>query len=253
MNENVDLRKSAALKRLAEHLTAFTHEGGFISPMESDMLALIVSGILNGENLAQRYPDFHRILLENAELRQAFLDALDSIEAERDGKLLPIPAPETRLDFLTSQPPAPKIIHKDGENWSVLWQRPLELIQAIFSPPEMAYRAEQSLIEDPWIMLLREEIQVSGSTYSIALDCIPAEEEENALAVFLSLAVSPGALGDSAKFPLHASLRWGGYQQNVMIPAEGRTRFPNISFDKIFDQSTGNLTDGLSLNLETAS
>jgi hypothetical protein len=252
MNENFDLRKSAALNRLVECLTAYHHEGGVISPMESDMLSLIVSGILNGENLAQRYPDFHRILLENAELRQAFLDALDSIEAERDGKLIPIPTPETRLDFLTSQPPVPTVIHKDKEHWSILWQRPLELIQAIFSPPEMAYRAEQNLIEDPWIMLLREEIQVSGSTYSIALDCIPAEEQDNVLSVFLSLAVSPSALGESAKFPLHATLRWGGYQQEMMIPAEGRTRFPNISFDKIFDPVTGNLTDGLSLNLETA-
>lgn len=251
MNENFDPRRSAALKRLAERLTAYTHKGGVLSPRESDMVSLIISGILNGENLAQRYPDFHRTLLENAELREAFLDALDGVEAERNGNLVSMPEPETRLDFLTRQPPAPIIIHKDAENWSVLWQRPLELIQAIFSPPELAYRAERSLIEDPWVMVLREEIQVFGSAYSIVLDCIPAEEQENAMAVFLSLAVSPGASHESAKFPLRATLRWGGYQQGLTVPEEGRTRFPNISFDLIFDPITKTLTDGLSFTLET--
>ena len=190
MNENMDSRKSAALKRLAEHLTAFNPEGGVISSMDSDMLSLIVSGTLNGENLAQRYPGFQHSLLENAELRQAFLDALESIEAERAGDMIPIPAPETRLDFLTRQPHTPKVTHRDEENWSVFWQRPLAQLQAIFSPPELAYRADQSLIEEPWVMLLREEIQIAGSTYSVVLDCIPAEEEDNSLAVFMSLAVT---------------------------------------------------------------
>lgn len=251
MNENLDSRKSAALKRLAEHLTAFKQEGGVISSMDSDMLSLIVSGTLNGENLAQRYPGFQRTLLENAELRQAFLDALDSIEAERAGDMIPIPAPETRLDFLTSQQHTPKVTHRDEENWSVLWQRPLAQLQAIFSPPELAYRASQSLIEEPWVMLLREEIQVAGSAYSIALDCTPAEEEENMLAVFMSLAVT-SASGEPAKFPLRSRLAWGKYQQDILISTEGRTRFPHIPFDTIFDPITANLTDGLKLTLETA-
>lgn len=253
MNENFDSRKAAALKRLAERLTAFNYEGGVISPTESDMLSLIVSGTLNGENLAQRYPDFHKKLLENAELRQAFLDALDSLEAERAGDLIPMPALDTRLDFLTSQPPAPKMTVMDEENWSVLWQRSLEQIRAIFSPPELAYRAEQSLIEEPWFTLLREEIQVSESAYSVVLDCTPAEEEENALAVFVSLAVTPGAARQPAKFPLRVKLAWGEYRQDVVIPAEGRTRFPNIPFDKIFDPALEHLMSGLSLTLETGS
>jgi len=253
MNENFDSRKSAALKRLAERLTVFNLEDRVISPTESDMLSLVVSGTLNGEKLAQRFPDFYEKMLENAGLRQAFLDALESLEAERDGNLIPMPAPDTRLDFLTSQPPAPNVIHLDEKNWRVLWQRPLAQIQAIFSPPELAYRAKQSLIEEPWVMLLREDIRVSGDTYSVALDCTPADEEENALAVFISLAVTSGASREPAKFRLRARLAWGRYQEDVLIPAEGRMRFPNISFDKIFDPATESLTDGLSLTLETAS
>lgn len=251
MNETFDSRKSAALKRLAECLTAFNHEGGGISSTESDMLSLIISGTLNGENLAQRYPDFHRTLLENAELRQAFLDALDSIEAEREGKLIPMPAPETQLGFLTEQPSAPNVSATDAEYWRVYWHRSLEQIHSIFSPPELAYRSEHSLIEDPWFTLLREEIQVAGNAYLVVLDCTLAEEAEYTLAVSISLAVTPGASREPAKFPLRAILKWGRYQQDVMIPAEGRTRLPNISFDKIFDPAMKNLIDGLSLTLET--
>jgi hypothetical protein len=253
MNENENSRKSAALKRLTEHLTALMEEGGAISPMESDMLSLIVSGTLNGENLAQRYPDFFKKMLENAELRQAFLDALEIIEAERAGELTPMPAPETRLDFLTSQPPAPKMTVMDEERWSILWQRPLEQLQAIFSPPELAYRTEQSLIEEPWFTLLRDEVTVSESTYTIVLDCAAAEDEENTLAVHVSLAVTPGASRKPAKFPLRAKLAWGDYQQNVLIPEEGRMRFPNIPFGMIFDPALENLRAGLSLTLESAS
>lgn len=251
MNENLDSRRSAALKKLAEHLTALKEEGRSILPMESDMLSLIISGTLNGENLAKRYPDFHKKMLENAELRQAFLDALEILEAE-PGELTPIPAPETRLDFLTSQPSAPKITVLDEKQWSLNWQRSLEQLQAIFSPPELAYRAGQSLIEEPWFTLLRDEVTVSGSAYTIILDCTPVEDEENTLAVYVSLAVTPGISREPAKFPLRARLIWGEYQQDVLIPAEGRVRFPNILFDTIFDPALENLKAGLSLTLETA-
>lgn len=252
MNENLDSRRSAALKKLAEHLTALKDEGRSILPMESDMLSLIVNGTLNGENLAKRYPDFYKKMLENAELRQAFLDALGILEAE-PGELTPIPAPETRLDFLTSQPSAHKMTIVDEKRWSLNWQRSLEQLQAIFSPPELAYRAEQSLIEELWFTLLRDEVTVSGSAYTIILDCTAAEDEENTLAVYLSLAVTPGISREPAKFPLRARLTWGEYQQDVLIHEEGRVRFPNILFDTIFDPALENLKAGLSLTLEIAS
>jgi len=96
-------------------------------------------------------------------------------------------------------------------------------------------------------------VTVSGSVYSIALDCAAAEDEENTLAVHVSLAVTPGASREPAKFPLRAKLAWGDYQQDVLIAEEGRRRFPNIPFGMIFDAALENLRAGLSLTLETAS
>jgi hypothetical protein len=253
MNESLDSRKSAALKRLAEHLAGLDAEGGSALPMENDMLSLIVSGILNGENLAQRHPDFHQRLLENAELRQAFLDAIEAVEAERAGQLTPMPAPESRLDFLTRQPSAPRVINRSGSGWSLNWQRPLELLQAVFSPGELAYRMEQALIEDPWFTLLRDEITTLGNTYAVSLDCTVAADADQALSVYLSLAVTPAGPPGPAGFPLRASLEWGDYLQSVDILEEGRVRFANIPLAMIFDPAMEKLQSGLNLTLESAS
>ena len=53
MNEDTDsfnpTKKPAALKKLADHLSALDSQAGSILPMESDMVSMIVSGTLNGE------------------------------------------------------------------------------------------------------------------------------------------------------------------------------------------------------------
>ena len=251
MSEQHPSRKPAALQRLAEHLALLNRRAGSISNMDNDMLSLIVSGTLNGENLAERYPDFYRNLLAYPDLREAFLDALETLEADRAGGLTPIPNPETRLDFLIRPPVAPKINIENKNQWSILWQKTIEQIQAIFSPPDLAYRAGQNLIEDPWFTLLREEMSVAGNTYSIALECTLAPEIENQLAAYLTLAVMPNTPSPIQPFPLSATLQWGDYQQKIIISAEGRERFPDIPLDSIFDPSLAQLQAGLNLTLET--
>ena len=187
-------RKPAALKKLADQLSALDSQAGSILPMESDMLSLIVSGTLNGEDLAQRYPAFYRKLLENAELRGAFLDALESIEAERTGQQESMPgAFQTNLDFLKDLPASPVIETFDKRSWRATWGRTLEQLQSIFSPPEMAYRADPSLSEDPWFTLLREEMTTQGVTYDVILDCTLSDKQEESLSTFLNLAVTLGS------------------------------------------------------------
>ena len=107
MNENLD-RPNASLKKLVDHLNALDSQGGPTLEMERDMLSLIVSGALSGEDISRRYPAFYRKLLGNAELRQAFLDAIESVEAEHAGQLLPLPeGAKAGLDFLKSTPSRP--------------------------------------------------------------------------------------------------------------------------------------------------
>jgi hypothetical protein len=245
--------KPPALQKLAEHLSALGAGDRNILPAESDMLSLIVSGILNGEDLASRYPAFYRKLLGNAELRQAFLDALDSLESERAGEMIPMPpAARGSLDFLTSQRNAAPLVEVfDQQRWRAIWQRSLEQLRAIFSPSELAYRADV-LAEDPWFTLLRDELDASGDTFAVTLECTLSNDMENALAAFLRLAVTLGSSSKPAAFPLKASLQWGDYHESILIPEEGRARFPDIPLAAVLDEQERNVQSGFLLSLESA-
>lgn len=251
MNESTPSPKRTTPRRLAEHLAKLDQRSGQIPPKEQEMLSLMVSRALSGENLAEHYPDFYQKLLQNAELREAFLDALIAIEEDRAGTFSPIPNPVLDLNFLQQIPVQPQINLASKNTWNVIWQKTLEELNAILSPPDLVYRAEQDLLEEPWFTLLRDEIPVAGITYSITLECSLANELENQLAVYVVLAVTPDTPPAKPNFPLHAELQWGPYQQRVEIPSEGRVRFPDIPLEIIFDPSSNQPRAGLSLTLAT--
>ena len=241
-------------KKLLDHLSMMNKGAGLDPAMERDMLSLIVSGSLNEENIAERYPSFYKKLLENPELRQAFLDALESVEAERAGKLTPIPdSSRTKPNFLKKPSTSPQIEMLDGRNWRAFLQRSIEHLKVIFSPPEMAYRDDPVLADDPWFTLLRDEMVVEGVTYDIVLDCVLSHEREGALSPYLHLAVTIGRPGSHAGLPLRASLRWGNYQESITVENEGRFQFPDIPLAAVFDQAEFQLQSGLDLTLETTS
>ena len=244
--------KPAALKRLTDHLAALDAGNSSNLPRENDMLSLILSGTLGGQDISKRYPSFYQKLLANADLRQAFLDALESVEAERAGQLIPVPETgQASLAFLKKQLAVPVVEVLGKEGWRATWQRTLKQIQSIFSPPELAYRLDPSLSEDSWFTLLRDEITAAGTVYAVALDCTLSSNIEDALAIFLSIAVTLGASSEPLQFPLRASLEWGTYQESALIPKEGRVRFPDIPLSAISDPEQRQIQAGLRLTLET--
>lgn len=253
MNKKKD--QQAALRKLNGDLSAFDPQNDSVLSMESDMLSLIISGVLKGENLSERYPEFYKKLLEDGNLRQAFLDALDSIETERAGGLAPLPeaAYNRSLDFLTQQRSEPEVEMEEKNNLRLVWKRSLEQIQAVFSPQELVYRAPLDPTEDPWFTLLRDELTVAGSTFAIALECTLSNERDDALSTFLNLALTVGDAPGREQFPMRASLDWGAYKESVFLSQEGRARFPDILLSSIFDSSQQQVQAGLSLTLETVS
>lgn len=243
------------LKKLAKHLSALDTQGGSSQSMEGDMLSLIISGILNGENIAERYPAYYQKLLENAELRKAFLDALESVEAERTGELIPMPgAPQTSLFFLDEVSPAPKVEFRSPHNWQVAWQRTLDEIQAVLFPPQMVYRTDLTQPEeDPWFTLLREEITVENVTYDVILDCTLSKEHDDALSAYINLAVTLGDASGTANFPLGAVFEWGEYHESILLEDEGRIKFPDVPLDSVFNQAKSQLKAGFRLTLKSTS
>jgi hypothetical protein len=242
-----------ALKKLLEDMAALNTRADLPLGGEDDMISLIVSGALRGEELASQYPALARKLLEQPELREIFLDVLESVEAERTGQMVPLPVGmEADLSFLTKTPSHLHLERRTQENWRATWRRTLDELQAIFVPQRLVYRAEVDLVEDPWFTLLREELYAGGTTYAVALECTISSDTEDSLAAYLDLAVTIGSGSEIARFPLQATMHWGTYEAKVQIREEGRVRFPDVPLQAVYDPQQKKIRADLNLTLESA-
>jgi hypothetical protein len=242
-------KRQKAFEKLTNDLAEFGANNSSTLIADNDMLSLVISEALNGVDISIRYPDMYRKMLNNSDLRQAFIDALGSVEEEQSESVtisLPV---KPALTFLSRQDQLPTIIKIGADKWRSVWRQSVEQLQALFSPPELAYRSDPSLYEDPWITLLRGEAEIEGSVYTILLECSPAEKSDDALAVAFNLAVTLEANIALQQVPLEATLQWGLYNQRITIAEEGRTKFPDIPLAAILDEQLQNVKAELSLTL----
>lgn len=238
-----------ATKRLANDLSVFSAQALPTSTADDEMLSLMVSEAIKGVDIPKRYPTFYQRLLSDPNLRQAFVDLLGLTEDEN--KPLPFPkATSTDLDFLSPHLLEPRLEKLSKNKWLVSWKQTVEQLQTIFSPSAFASRKELSLLEDRWFILLRDEIDIEGSIYTLDLEGASSEEESDAISAFLNLAVTLEAGSNQLKFPIQASLKWGSYQASILITEEGRAKFPNIPFIFIFDNDLKTVKSDLDFSLE---
>jgi hypothetical protein len=251
MNTNQSPRgkKQKTVKRLADDLAAIDSDISSISMGDNEMLSLILNQSLKDVDIKARYPTFYRKLLHNAELRRAFVDALDAVESEKSGEMVSLPGMvKPSLAFLTNRPVQPGIEKLDKNRWKIKWQKTIEQLQAIFSPPELAFR-KSNLVEDTWFTILRGETDVEGSLYSVLLECGILDDTSDALSAFLNIAVTLKSATPSPQFPVYATLNWGKYSETLKITEEGRVRFPDIPFTITFDKEYQNIISELKLEL----
>ena len=107
-----------------------------------DMLSIVVNDALNGVDIAKRYPTFFNRLLHDEELRESFIDAIETVER---GQELPTSL-AVNIDFLSALSLKPSFEVVDKESWKIQWKRTIEQLQAIFSPAELAYRSVPGLV-----------------------------------------------------------------------------------------------------------
>jgi hypothetical protein len=243
-------KRARASQKLASHLAGLTSERSLISIKENEVLSLIVDEALKGVDIESQYPDFYGRLLKNAALRDAFLDTLEMMEAEKDGQLTPLPAgKKPSLDFLRKKPSQTETQQVGMEHWQIRLQRTIHELRNIFSSPKLAYRADANLYDDNWFTVLRDEIELAGSSYAILLECGISKETEEALSASLNLALTLEAATSSGS-PIYATLHWGEYNETITIAEEGYTRFPDIPFSATFDQQSQEISADLDLVLE---
>jgi hypothetical protein len=244
-----DEKRAKARQKLASDLAGFTSENLVITQEDNEMLSLLIDEALKGVDIKTQYSDSYRRLLSNPELRQMFLDTLESIEAAQEGRLEPFPVAEkSSLAFLKDKTPPTESQQSEQATWQISLQRTIQQLQNIFSPPQLAYRADASLFDDSWFTVLREEVELGGSSYSILLECGVSEETDEALSASLNIAMTLESTA-SPDSPLHATLHWGNYTGTLTIAGEGRARFPDIPFSATFDQQNQEITSDLDLVL----
>lgn len=216
------------------------------------MLALFTEEAHQGVDIAARYPTFYQKLLQNADWRQTFTDLLAALEQVEQQELLPLPQePAINLDFLKTPAPQPQLEWLDPERWRINWQPTFEKLCQIFSPPELAYRLDAAVIEDPWFTLLREDFEIAGVVYAVMLDCILGEGANEALTPCLNLAVTLGVERSRPTFPLQARLQWGDYDERITLNQAGRARFPDIPSPAAFDADFNPIKVDFNFTLET--
>jgi hypothetical protein len=81
----------AAVAALLADIAQWDQDQGASSDEDFEMLALVVEEAARGVDIPARLPAFWEKLMRNAELREAFLDCLELLEASRGGRLRPWP------------------------------------------------------------------------------------------------------------------------------------------------------------------
>lgn len=235
-----------AADQLLLHLT---QSGQPMTAEDEEMLSLVVNDALQGIDIIRQYPAFYRKLLANAELRQAFLDALDLLERRDAGELTPLPEmPPPDLSFLkTAVTPKPLIEHFSPEKWRVTWHLLQDHLANLFMPSNLVYRSDSLDLEDNGIVLLRSQVDVDGTQIDLFLEAIRHVDEPNHFYLYLSTT----SLSNIQLPAIQAHLQWGAFQQTVEIDQYGRARFQPLPLTAVLDETTQTFHNDLQLILES--
>lgn len=239
------------LQGLVNDLSHFNQESSSTWAGNVEMLSLVINDTITGIDIATQYPDFYQELLSNPALREAFLDTLEIIEREKAGTLVNLQNnTEVNLDFLSqsSDKETNKVVSQ--QPWKINWQRTIAQLQTIFSPSELAYRADITLSDDPYFTLLRDEFQIDNAQYAVRLECSLESDDKQVLCPFLDVAVTFQRVEHLELFPLRATLQWGSYQEKLLVTDEGRIKFSEIPIETVFDDSLEKIISALGFTLE---
>ncbi|MGD8457000.1 MAG: hypothetical protein PVF83_11485 [Anaerolineales bacterium] len=215
----------------------------------NDMLSIMVSAALKGIDITKRYPSFYKQMLHNSELMQAFIDAFDTVAKEEK---LPEDLPENQY-FLVDLFPKPSLEVENKDNWRIHWKRTIEQLRETFSPKEFAYRFDPSISEDPWFILLRDELEMEGRIVTVILEGVLSEEVSDSFEAILNVTVTDLATQEEVYPRLKSTLHWGKYTGETEISEEGKKAFPPILISTILDKGNENFIADLQLDLATVS
>ncbi len=246
------LRNHSALKKLLDDLSRLNNKAIRTSIRDQEMLSFLLDEANKGIDISERYPTLYQKLLIDPYLRRAFLDILEAIDDEDENSLNMILAAKKKdLNFL-KKTRAKRLIEELHGKWKISWQRTVSELQSVFSPSELVYRSEHSLLIDPWFILLRDEVEIEKTLFTVLLECTLAKDDNQALSPLLNIAVSVRDADNGIQFPVKITIQWGMYKEFIHVEQEGSTKFPNIPFRSIFEEDN-KINADLALTIESTS
>jgi len=226
--------------RLIDDLKNINSSGSDISERETDSLSLIVDEALNGVDIRNQYPDFYASLLKSFELRSLFIETLLQLKQPPDPEVERSFA-VSRADLAFLRTPAQSSPITD---WKITLQRTRDQLMSVFFPPQTVLRSGGSALSEPFYTLLRSDFKIDQTLYTLMVEGTLHENRDDALAIFLNVAVSQGTF-----HPLQATLKWGTYASLTGLNAEGRTRIADLPLCTVFDDSLRQVEADLALTL----
>lgn len=234
------------LEQLLSHIRQLSSNSSPAGKDDLEMLSLIVDEALQGVDIEQEYPQFFAKMLRTPSLYEAFVDSLEMLEDERDGKSEPLPFPPSRdLSFLANLNPKRKISQPSPTSWQITFQQTIQQLQQVFGFLTPAPLMRHDFEEDGPIILFRDRLELAGRSLNLLL------EGEQPTPETLQLFVKLGNMAPlRPEIQLH--LTWAGYDQQLILTPPGRYPLPPIPLATVWDESQRSFTAGLQLELKLA-
>ncbi len=221
-----------------------------LSEADQEMLSLVINDALHGVDIEQQYPSFYKKLIQEAALREAFLDILDMAQDENAEPIDDPTLASAKLPFLAIPRPS-ATLQQLADRWRMTWNQSIAQLNAIFltTGPEPAYRGTSDL-EDPWYVLVRDQIDITDTQLKIFLEVAQQGEKPDELQ--LALAVNINTQPPQAWPSLTARLTWGEYAETVFIRSQERATFHPVLLSRILNEQMTSFRSDLTLTVEPA-
>ncbi|MCB2160556.1 hypothetical protein KQH40_00560 [bacterium] len=236
---------------LAQLLTDLQISTGDVTEDEIDVIALLVSDVLDGVDIEKRYPSEYKKLLHNYTFQKFFLEALDmqtsiqSNDSESDRL-----AEKFDLSFLKQNK---KSAGKDFTNpVKFVWEKTVEELSTLFTRQKFAYRNHLFADPDAEIVLFREDKQQDEFETMVLLS-VKNNVSEESISVKV-LASLKDRLERDLAFDIEMSLNWGAYQKSQPLSLGfNQMEFDAIPLAAVLDFKTGEISQSLNLVITIAS
>jgi hypothetical protein len=251
----MELTDSGQWPEPANRLWFHLAQDGPEEPEQGDdiMLSVVVSDAMDGVDIADRYPEFYRSMLQNPELFQEFLDTINLLEADKAGILDDVPAAAVIVPEKRPMDAEPEVVLNGPRAWIARWMKGVDQLSSIFldfGPVlQPGYRKGWGMLDEHSMSLISSHLTVDKTELGVRLTAALSDDPDS-MDLQLMVALLDDEESDAVRsFSLMASVQWGNYHQTSAIDEDGRAYFPPLPISAITDRSGEKINTNLQLML----